>query len=86
MATARSATGCSVPVVVESTHSAKVAAPPVVETASLPDVENSRQLDVDLLYWADTLAISLILLLLFVLECPEVAGKYLDVELERLLP
>ena len=58
----------------------------MVETASLPDVEDLRQLDVDLLYWVDTLAISLILLLLFVLECPEVAGKYLDVELERLLP
>ena len=46
VATARSATEYSVPAVVESTHSAKVAAPRVVETASLPDVEDSYQLDV----------------------------------------
>ena len=83
MATARSATEYSVPAVVESTHSAKVAAPRVVETASLPDVEDSYQLDVG---WPDTLAISLIPLLLSVLECPEVAEKYLGVESERLLP
>ena len=47
VATARSATGCSVPGDVESTNSAKVVAPLTVGTASLLLVEDSCQLDVD---------------------------------------
>ncbi len=83
MATARLATEYSVPTVVELTHSAKVAAPRVVETASSPGVEDSCQLAVD---WPDTLAIFQIPSSLSVLGCPGVAGKYLGVELELLLP
>ena len=63
-----------------------MAAPLAVEAASLPDVEGSHPLDVDSGCWPDTLAISPILSLLFVLEFLEVTGKYLGVELELLLP
>ena len=74
VATAHSATEYLVPVVEESAHSAKVAAPRVVETASLPDC------------LPDTLAISQILVWPSELECIGVAGKYLGVESELLLP
>jgi len=71
----RSAIACSVPTDVESTYSTEVAAPQAVETALLPQAEESRRLgkllaqisDVDLQCLRDKLAISLIPPLLYAL-------------------
>ncbi len=90
----RSAIACSVPTDVESAYSTEVAAPQAVETALLPQAEESRRLgkllaqisDVDLQCLRDKLAISLILPLLYALAFLLLDKRHSAVELDGLLP